>query len=105
MLSRFFFLLTFLAGCSVAAAQEPAIHTNRQSAQVLPLPKSDEAFHFLVFGDRTGGPPEGLKVLAQAVEDSNLLDPDLVMTVGDLINGYSGQKEWEAMAKEYRDIM
>lgn len=86
-------------------AQQPAIQTNRTSEQKLPLPKSDEAFHFAVFGDRTGGPPEGLQVLAQAVKDANLLDPDMVMTVGDLVNGYCAPPKWEEMAKEYRDIM
>ncbi len=99
------FLLPALL-CTVAAvAQEPAIQTTRQSAVTLPLPKSDNAFHFLVFGDRTGGPQSGLEVLAQAVKDTNLLDPDLVMTVGDLINGYSNTTDWLAMTKDYRDIM
>lgn len=104
MLSRFLPILV-LVSAGVALAQQPAIQTSRQSAQILPLPKSDDAFHFIVYGDRTGGPPEGLQVLAQAVKDTNLLDPDLVMTVGDLINGYSGQSDWEAMTKDYRDIM
>jgi len=90
---------------SAALAQQPGIQTSRQSAVTLPLPKSDDAFHFLVFGDRTGGPEAGLLVLAQAVKDTNLLDPDLVMTVGDLINGYSNTADWEAMTKDYRDIM
>ncbi len=91
--------------CTAAIAQQPAVQTTRQSAVTLPLPKSDDAFHFLVFGDRTGGPDSGLQVLAQAVKDTNLLDPDLVMTVGDLINGYSNTADWLKMAKDYRDVM
>ncbi len=100
-------LLTLVALTAPAPAQQPqpGIQTNRTSTQTLPLPKSDDAFHFAVFGDRTGGPPEGLKVLAQAVKDTNLLDPDLVMTVGDLVNGYCAPPKWEEMATEYRDIM
>jgi Concanavalin A-like lectin/glucanases superfamily/Calcineurin-like phosphoesterase len=105
MFFRILPIVTILTGCLTAAAQQPGVQTNRPSPQILPLPKSDDAYHFIVFGDRTGGPPEGLLVLAQAVKDANLLDPDLVMTVGDLINGYSGQRDWEAMAKDYRDIM
>ena len=58
-------------------AEPPHIHTSRTSPKILPLPKDDDVFHFVVFGDRTGGPAEGIKILAQAVEDSNLLDPDL----------------------------
>jgi hypothetical protein len=83
----------------------PSLRTNRVSQQVLPLPKGEDMFHFVVFGDRTGGPPEGVQVLAQAVRDTNLLDPDLVMTVGDLIQGYNGQDLWEKQMLEYRQTM
>ena len=70
--------------------------TTRSSLQVLPLTKQDDVFHFVIYGDRTGGVPAGLKVLEQAVKDTNLLDPDLVMTVGDLIQGYNDTPEWVA---------
>ncbi|MCB1096525.1 MAG: metallophosphoesterase [Verrucomicrobiae bacterium] len=69
------------------------------------MPKRNDVFHFIVFGDRTGGPAEGIQVLAQAVEDTNLLDPDLVMTVGDLVNGYNQTPQWMAQVKEFRDTM
>ena len=99
-------LAMMLAAVAVAArADTPSIRTNRASQQVLPLPKGDDMFHFVVFGDRTGGPPEGVQVLAQAVRDTNLLDPDLVMTVGDLIQGYNGQEQWETQMREYRETM
>ena len=83
----------------------PGIHTTRKSERLLPLPKEEGVFHFLIYGDRTGGPPEGLRVLEQAVKDTNLLDPDLVMTVGDLVPGYCAQEEWLRDAKDYKDIM
>src|SRR6186997_1649550 len=102
MISRLFL---FLALSIAALAQQPGVQSSRQSAVKLPLPKSDDAFHFVVFGDRTGGPVEGLKILAQAVDDTNLLDPDLVMTVGDLINGYCAEDQWKVMADEYRGIV
>ena len=79
--------------------------TTRSSLQVLPLTKQDDVFHFVIYGDRTGGVPAGLKVLEQAVKDTNLLDPDLVMTVGDLIQGYNDTPEWLPEMKEYKDIM
>lgn len=86
--------------------QEAAhIHTTRDGAKLLKLPKQDDAFGFIIFGDRTGGPPEGIKVLAQAVADANLLDPDLVLTVGDLVNGYNDTKAWQQQATEYRNTM
>src|SRR5262245_8658083 len=79
--------------------------TDRSGAQLLKLPKEDDALGFVVFGDRTGGPPEGIEVLKQAVKDTNLLDPDLVMTVGDLVNGYNGAEQWRKQADEYKTAM
>ena len=60
---------------------------------------------FIIFGDRTGGPRSGLKILEQAVEDTNLLDPDFVMTVGDLVQGYNAHEPWLMEMREYRAIM
>ncbi len=79
--------------------------TTRSSAVALPLPSEKDAFVFAVFGDRTGGPPEGVDVLADAVRDVNLIEPDLVMTVGDLINGYNRGDEWLVEMREFKAIM
>ena len=104
MLVRLFCLSIALTGA--ALAQTPRIVTSRTAgAQLLKLPKEDDAFGFVVFGDRTGGPVEGIKVLDQAVKDTNLLDPDLVLTVGDLINGYNTTEPWMAQAREFRASM
>jgi len=99
-------LIAWLGSLTIARpAEPPHIHTSRTSPKVLPLPKDDDVFHFIVFGDRTGGPAEGIKILAQAVEDSNLLDPDLVMTVGDLVNGYNQTTEWTKQMQEFQATM
>lgn len=79
--------------------------TNRSSQVDLPLPTEKDAFTFAVFGDRTGGPAEGIEILKQAVEDVNLFEPDLVMTVGDLIQGYNTTDEWMPQMREYKDVM
>jgi len=79
--------------------------TTRESTKVLPLAKESDVFHFVIYGDRTGGVPEGLKVLEQAVADTNLLDPDLVMTVGDLVQGYNETPQWLDQMREYKEIM
>ncbi len=81
------------------------VFTTRDSPLSLPLAKQEDAFHFVVYGDRTGGVPAGLKVLEQAVVDTNLLDPDLVMTVGDLIQGYNDTPEWLQQMADYKAIM
>ena len=41
--------------------------TDRDSPIELRLPLEDDAFSFVVFGDRTGGPAAGVQVLAEAV--------------------------------------
>ncbi|MGJ8695579.1 MAG: LamG-like jellyroll fold domain-containing protein [Verrucomicrobiaceae bacterium] len=79
--------------------------TSRQSKVTLPLPNEKDAFTFVVYGDRTGGPDNGVSILADAVRDTNLLEPDFVMTVGDLINGYSNEDVWMTQMKEYKSIM
>lgn len=79
--------------------------TNRPAAEILPLPTEDDAFFFVVYGDRTGGPADGVKILDQAVADTNLLEPDLVMTVGDLIQGYNTTEPWMAQMREFKGIM
>jgi hypothetical protein len=100
-------LLIFGPSISASAQQDKTrhVHTNRKNAKTLPLTKEKGVWHFIIYGDRTGGPVSGLKILKQAVKDSNLLDPDLVMTVGDLIQGYNTRAPWIRQAKEYTSIM
>ncbi len=81
------------------------VSTSRKHAKKLKLPTSNKVWHFAIYGDRTGGPRSGLKILAQAVKDTNLLSPDLVMTVGDLIQGYNTTRPWLEEMKEFKGIM
>lgn len=86
------------------AINEVRFHTSRQGA-ALELPAEEEAFTFGVFGDRTGGPATGVSILADAVHDVNLFEPDLVMTIGDLVQGYNQTPKWVEEMKEYKGIM
>ncbi|MEM9657908.1 MAG: metallophosphoesterase, partial [Planctomycetota bacterium] len=79
--------------------------TSRTSRVQLPLPEEKDAFSFVVFGDRTGGPPEGIEILKDAVADTNLFEPDLVMTVGDLVQGYNDTAAWLPQMREYKQEM
>ncbi len=81
------------------------IMTDRDPALRPDLPMEDDAFLFAVYGDRTGGPAEGILILQQAVSDTNLIDPDLVMTVGDLVQGYNTRSAWISQMTEYRTVM
>ncbi|MFN0057322.1 MAG: LamG-like jellyroll fold domain-containing protein [Planctomycetota bacterium] len=87
------------------ARADDQVDTDRTGSRVLPLPRNVDVWHFAIFGDRTSGPPEGVAVLRQAVTDTNLLDPDLVMTVGDLIQGYNATPEWLREMAEYKAVM
>ncbi len=78
--------------------------TNRAAAP-LPVPDEAESFVFAVFGDRTGGPAKGVAVLRDAVRDVNYLEPDLVMTVGDLVEGYNTTDPWMKQMEEFKSIM
>jgi hypothetical protein len=79
--------------------------TTRDSSVTLPLPGETDAFVFAIFGDRTGGPDLGINVLADAVRDVNLVEPDLVMTVGDMIDGYNQSAQWMTEMGEFRTVM
>ncbi len=79
--------------------------TSRTSPVQLPLPSEEDAFFFVVYGDRTGGPADGVSVLKDAVRDTNLLEPDFVITVGDLIQGYNEEPEWMSQMSEFKSVM
>ncbi len=105
LLPMFLVTGTLFSRTAPATQEQDRFHTDRESPRGLPLPSEDESFHFTIFGDRTGGPAEGVKVLAQAVADTNALGPDLVMTVGDLIEGYNQTADWLPEMEEYRSTM
>jgi 3',5'-cyclic AMP phosphodiesterase CpdA len=104
MKRRLLGVLSLLALASPLVAQTPGVETSRPG-RALVLPKGDDMFHFVIFADRTGGPDEGIKILEQAVTDTNLLDPDLVMTVGDLIDGYNQEPQWIVQMEEFHQVM
>jgi hypothetical protein len=99
-------VLLWLGTGVLAAAGEGFIHTDRESPVVLAQPDATEAFSFAIFGDQTGthDPVASLKVWEYAVGEMNLLGPDLVMTVGDMINGYNQQDAWMAEMKTFMHV-
>ncbi|MHC5114173.1 MAG: LamG-like jellyroll fold domain-containing protein [Planctomycetota bacterium] len=87
------------------AAVDTSRFVTSRDVPALPLPAEVDAFFFAIFGDRTGGSPAGVRVLEQAVRDVNLLEPDFVMTVGDLVQGYNQTDGWLAQMREYKGVM
>ncbi|HVS08791.1 MAG TPA: LamG-like jellyroll fold domain-containing protein [Planctomycetota bacterium] len=87
-----------------ASARQP-VRAGTPSGQRLLAPPERDGFTFVVFGDRTTGAPEGLRILEEGVRMTNRLDPDLVLTVGDMVQGYNDGPEWLAQMREYRALM
>ena len=95
------FALIVVSGCT----DQGPVRTSRVDALELASPGGKDEFQFVIFGDRTGGPVEGIEVLKEAVRGTNLLDPDFVMTVGDLVQGYNETPEWLVQMREFRGVM
>src|SRR5271163_1278092 len=83
--------LAFSGGTKPPAKAELQIDIeNRNPWTHLRLNDAPETFHFIVVSDRTGG--HRARIFSQAVEQINLLQPTFVVSVGDLIEGYSKDK-------------
>lgn len=100
--ARFVFLTFFillLTGCrhpvfihDVETEQKPWSHTN--------FFNNPDNFQFVIVSDRCGGHRPG--VFPRAAQKLNLLRPEFVMSVGDLIEGYKTDKE--AVIKERKEF-
>jgi Calcineurin-like phosphoesterase len=100
-------LYAVIAGCVLVGAvalSQPAAKNGQSLADPLKvqteernpwthlrLNNNPEDFQFVIVSDRTGGHRE--KVFSRAVEQINLLQPEFVLSVGDLIEGYTTDRE------------
>jgi hypothetical protein len=67
----------------------------------LELNNSPDSFQFVIVSDRTGG--HRAKIFERAVARINLLQPEFVVSVGDLIEG-GGAKKKEAIEAEWKEF-
>jgi len=74
-------LLLLITGCSVEPHKMPGAVTVGRA------PNTKDAFNFVILSDRTGGHIPG--EFEKAIDEVNLLKPDFVMCVGDLVEGYT----------------
>ncbi|MCI0462751.1 MAG: metallophosphoesterase [Gemmataceae bacterium] len=72
----------------------------RNPVTSLKLNNDPGAFQFAIVSDRTGG--HRAQIFAQAVERLNLLQPEFVVSVGDLIEGYTEDRA--RLAREWREF-
>ncbi|MBX9581060.1 MAG: metallophosphoesterase, partial [Gemmataceae bacterium] len=96
-------LAALVAAVSLSQSRDPAAArpTDPNALQIesadknpwtnLKVNADPEQFQFAVVSDRTGGHRE--KVFSRAVHQVNLLQPEFVMSVGDLIEGYTVKEE------------
>ena len=83
---------------AVALSEKPALEKELQ-IQIgdknpwtsLKMNNDPDDFRFAVVSDRTGG--HRPKIFSQAMQQINVLQPEFVMSVGDLIEGYSDKSD------------
>jgi hypothetical protein len=73
---------------------------NRNPWTHLRINNAPESFHFVVVSDRTGG--NRARIFSQAMEQINLLQPTFVVSVGDLIQGYT--KDAAILAGQWKEL-
>ena len=97
--------LTLAVGGGLGGRARAPVRTPFAEAAPLYEPKPADGFRFAILGDRTRGPDSGLQILARAVREMNSFEPDFVMTVGDLVQGYNRGEEWLAQMLQYKQVM
>jgi hypothetical protein len=84
-MKHFFWLCLLLSGQLAAQPFFYPHENDRHPWTQLDFPDRDSAFQFAIISDLTGGYREG--VFPMAVDKLNLLQPEFVMSIGDLIEG------------------
>ncbi len=103
----FLFFCLLNAGLFLSA-QEPIrvqeIPSDKKPWSSLNLNNDPKKFHFVVVTDRTGGHRPG--IFEKGVSKINLMQPEFVLSVGDLIEGYTtDRKELDAQWTEFNGFI
>ena len=89
-----------LAGVLLAAP----VFAQPVSQSSKPLNNAEGTFRFAIMGDRTGGMLPG--VFEKGAEKVNLMQPEFVLSVGDLVDGYTTDPDvWNAQWEEFDAIV
>jgi hypothetical protein len=93
--------MAFSGGTKLAVAPDVQISVESQNPWTnLRFNNDPETFHFAVVSDRTGG--HRARIFSQAVDQLNLLQPAFVVSVGDLIEGYT--KDTTKLATQWKEL-
>ncbi len=91
---------------TAVAAGQPGVVAGTEGKALPAAPATDAALTIVILGDRTTGRDWGLPYLVQAVEDVNVIGPDAVFTVGDMVQGYTrSMAQYEAETAEFQRIV
>lgn len=86
-----------------ATAQRPVLADNLPLLDK-PWTNDAEKFSFAILGDKTSGGEGKWPIYDRAVDAINLLKPDFVITVGDMIQGHMEERgPWDAEWAEYKE--
>ena len=99
MIKKIFLIILLVhAGLMMATAQQKVASSDK------PQINDGDVFRFAIMGDRTGGMRSG--IFAKAAEKVNLMQPEFVLSVGDLIDGYTTEPEvWNRQWEEFDAII
>ena len=95
----------FIGAAAFSSHQTPLVEfqvkqEDRNPWNHLRLNNDPAEFQFAIVSDRTGG--HRAKIFSMAVEQLNLLQPEFVVSVGDLIEGY--KEDQKKLADEWREF-
>lgn len=95
----------FVAAAAFSSHQPPLVEfqikqEDRNPWNHLRLNNDPAEFQFAIVSDRTGG--HRARIFSMAVEQLNLLQPEFVVSVGDLIEGY--KEDQKKLASEWREF-
>ncbi|WP_373083580.1 metallophosphoesterase [Zhongshania sp.] len=93
------FIVLLVSACAGVSGPPVFLDTDIPKTQ-LPFLNDPDEFQFVVIGDRTGGHRPG--VFRRAISQINLLRPEFVLCVGDLIEGYS--EDLDEINRQWQDV-
>jgi len=87
-------------------AQQTPVNSGTESDITLHQPRERDIFTVAFLADRTNGWPEDIKYLQRAVYEINQLNPEFVIHIGDMVEGYTRNVDlWMRESEEFKSVM
>ncbi len=98
-------LAVLLAVAPLAGQESRPVSAPPPGGRPLHAPDPRPAIRFAILADAATDSPADRAVLRRAIDEINRIDPDFVMTIGDMILGMNPPAEWTRQAGDYRQIL